>query len=516
MTPTAVGESIEQFRERFVRITQEVGRRIVGHEEVVEPDGDEPARRRPRPARGHPGRRARRASCTRWPTCCTSAFSRIQFTPDLMPADIVGTNIVQERPARRHLLRVPARPDLRQRGARRRDQPRDAEDAVGAARGDAGHQRLGRQDHLPARRAVPRARDAESARDGRHLSAAGSAARSVLLQAEGPVSVRSGDARHPGAHDARRATPVARVVDGPAILEMRHVARSVADRAPGAGLRDPAHARIASRLALRDARSSSDTCATARARARRRRSCSRPRFRRSIAARRSCRSTTSARSRCRRCATGILLNFEGEADEVSTDTHRQRAAGRASPRRDGLIGHAPPFPGRFPQEARVPARRLEARVRRAEPRGPAHAASAAAALEFADHRPYTPGDDFRHIDWKAYKRLNRLLLRLFDEEQDLPIYLFLDVSRSMAEPAKFDQARRIAAALCYVGLAHLDRVTILTFARRARRRSSRRDAARAHLPRVRTARAARSRRPHGFARLVQGVRLAAAAGRARP
>lgn len=84
-------------------------------------------------------------------------------------------------------------------------------------------------------------------------------------------------------------------------------------------------------------------------------------------------------------------------------------------------------------------------------------------LEFADHRPYAPGDDYRHIDWKAYKRLNRLLLRLFDEERDLSIYLMLDVSRSMAEPAKFDMARRIAAALCYVGLAHLDRLTIVPF-----------------------------------------------------
>jgi uncharacterized protein (DUF58 family) len=84
-------------------------------------------------------------------------------------------------------------------------------------------------------------------------------------------------------------------------------------------------------------------------------------------------------------------------------------------------------------------------------------------IEFADHRPYTPGDDFRHIDWKAYRRLNRLLLRMFDEEQDLPIYLVLDVSASMAEPAKFDMARRLAAALCYVGLAHLDRLTIITF-----------------------------------------------------
>lgn len=86
-------------------------------------------------------------------------------------------------------------------------------------------------------------------------------------------------------------------------------------------------------------------------------------------------------------------------------------------------------------------------------------------LEFADHRPYSAGDDFRHIDWKAYKRLGRLLLRLFDEERDLPIYIMLDCSRSMAEPAKFDMARRLAAAICYIGLAHLDRLTILPFGR---------------------------------------------------
>ena len=93
-------------------------------------------------------------------------------------------------------------------------------------------------------------------------------------------------------------------------------------------------------------------------------------------------------------------------------------------------------------------------------------------LEFADTRPYSAGDDFRHIDWKAYKRLGRLLLRLFDEEQDLPIYLFIDASKSMSEPAKFDQARRIAAALCYIGLAHLDRVLILPFGGRLGNESS--------------------------------------------
>ena len=94
------------------------------------------------------------------------------------------------------------------------------------------------------------------------------------------------------------------------------------------------------------------------------------------------------------------------------------------------------------------------------------AATRGRGLEFADHRPYAHGDDFRHIDWKAYKRLNRLLVRLFDEERDLPIHLLIDASRSMAEPAKFDMARRLTAALCYIGLAHLDRLTIRAFGAR--------------------------------------------------
>src|SRR4026208_1439787 len=93
-------------------------------------------------------------------------------------------------------------------------------------------------------------------------------------------------------------------------------------------------------------------------------------------------------------------------------------------------------------------------------------------LEFADHRPYAAGDDYRHIDWKAYRRLNRLLLRLLDEGRDLSIYLLLDVSRSMVEPGKFDMARRIAAALCYIGLVHLDKLTILPFGRGVGQQSS--------------------------------------------
>ena len=87
-------------------------------------------------------------------------------------------------------------------------------------------------------------------------------------------------------------------------------------------------------------------------------------------------------------------------------------------------------------------------------------------LEFADYRSYVSGDDFRHLDWKAYLRLNRLILKLFEEEEDLPIYFFVDSSQSMnyGHPSKLDYARRVAAALCYIGLANLDRVNIISFA----------------------------------------------------
>ena len=86
-----------------------------------------------------------------------------------------------------------------------------------------------------------------------------------------------------------------------------------------------------------------------------------------------------------------------------------------------------------------------------------------AGLEFADHRRYSPGDDFRHIDWNVYARLGKLLLRLFDEEEDLTVYLLVDGSASMGlgGGARFDQARRLAAALAHVSLANLDRVSLV-------------------------------------------------------
>lgn len=86
-------------------------------------------------------------------------------------------------------------------------------------------------------------------------------------------------------------------------------------------------------------------------------------------------------------------------------------------------------------------------------------------IEFADHRTYARGDDFRYIDWNLYGRLDRLLLRLFEEEEDLHIYILVDCSDSMAigNPPKMHYAMKVGAALSYVGLANLDRVAILPF-----------------------------------------------------
>src|SRR5438552_4137988 len=87
-------------------------------------------------------------------------------------------------------------------------------------------------------------------------------------------------------------------------------------------------------------------------------------------------------------------------------------------------------------------------------------------IEFADHREYTPGDDFRYLDWNLYARLDELLLKRFQEEEDLHVYFLLDCSRSMAfgNPPKFDFARQVAAALAYIALADLDRAAIIAFA----------------------------------------------------
>jgi MoxR-like ATPase len=95
MTTIAVAESIEQFRERFLNITREVGRRIVGHDEVVSFTVTSLLAGGHVLLEGIPGV-GKTSLVHTLADVLHLTFSRIQFTPDLMPADIVGTNIVQE------------------------------------------------------------------------------------------------------------------------------------------------------------------------------------------------------------------------------------------------------------------------------------------------------------------------------------------------------------------------------------------------------------------------------------
>jgi uncharacterized protein (DUF58 family) len=87
---------------------------------------------------------------------------------------------------------------------------------------------------------------------------------------------------------------------------------------------------------------------------------------------------------------------------------------------------------------------------------------AARSPEFADFRPYVAGDDFRQIDWRAYARLERLMLRLYVAEEESSLNIVLDASASMevGAPPKWPSARRLAAALAFLGLSSMDRVAV--------------------------------------------------------
>src|SRR5438067_4366954 len=84
------------------------------------------------------------------------------------------------------------------------------------------------------------------------------------------------------------------------------------------------------------------------------------------------------------------------------------------------------------------------------------------SVEFADYRNYVVGDDLRFIDWNVYARLDRLFLKLFLEEEDLSLYVLVDVSKSCdyGNPNKATYLKQVAAALGYIGLVNYNRVVI--------------------------------------------------------
>jgi uncharacterized protein (DUF58 family) len=112
---------------------------------------------------------------------------------------------------------------------------------------------------------------------------------------------------------------------------------------------------------------------------------------------------------------------------------------------------------------------LAARRAKSSAKGERRSRARGQSVEFADYRTYVHGDDFRYLDWNLYGRLEKLFLKLYEEERELPVRIFLDASESMTfgEPRKFDFARQVAAAVGYVALSGFDRVSVIPFPDRA-------------------------------------------------
>src|SRR5437016_13109989 len=88
--------------------------------------------------------------------------------------------------------------------------------------------------------------------------------------------------------------------------------------------------------------------------------------------------------------------------------------------------------------------------------------------EFLDHRNFHHGDDLRAVNWRAYMRLEKLFLKMFQVEPRVPVRMLLDTSASMLAHGgvKFDYARKLAGALCYIGLVRLDSIEVHGFSNR--------------------------------------------------
>lgn len=150
-----------------------------------------------------------------------------------------------------------------------------------------------------------------------------------------------------------------------------------------------------------------------------------------------------------------------------------------------LIRHTPP-PGAGGQDSRPPAnippemlervRAIEIRARRLVNDlflGEYHAVFRGRGIEFDELRPYTPGDDVRSIDWKAFARTGSPLIRRYREDRDLTVIFLVDVSASQTagalERTKGDLGAELCAVLALAAIRNKDRVGLLLFASKPER-----------------------------------------------
>ncbi len=113
---------------------------------------------------------------------------------------------------------------------------------------------------------------------------------------------------------------------------------------------------------------------------------------------------------------------------------------------------------------------LTRKVFRGRTKGERRSRKKGVSIEFADYRDYVRGDDTRHLDWNIFGRLERLFIKLYQEEEDLAFYVLVDCSASMnhgTPVTKFEYARKLGAALGYIALANQDKIGVTPFSARA-------------------------------------------------
>ena len=151
------------------------------------------------------------------------------------------------------------------------------------------------------------------------------------------------------------------------------------------------------------------------------------------------------------------------ADTTAEDATQQVAEPAAARKADGKAAGpllSPDFLSRLERLELASRRILTGRMK-----GERRSKRKGTSVEFADHRHYVVGDDLRHIDWNILVRLDRLFIKLFEEEEDLHLHVLVDTSLSMdfGDPTKLHYARQTAAALAFVGLINQDRVYVESF-----------------------------------------------------
>ncbi|MHC4788154.1 MAG: DUF58 domain-containing protein [Planctomycetota bacterium] len=101
-------------------------------------------------------------------------------------------------------------------------------------------------------------------------------------------------------------------------------------------------------------------------------------------------------------------------------------------------------------------------------RSPFHGRS----VEFAEHRPYSQGDELKRIDWKVWARSDRFYVKLYEQETNVRTYFLMDASGSMGYGSealsKYDYGATLAAALAYLLLVQQDAVGLTVFDTRIR------------------------------------------------